>query len=239
MFGVHYFNKNGVTEHVLFSLDLSTTFPVETLLSPDFLHNTSISLDIVPALLSQTESLWAGALFASNDSIYIYGGGDSSGGSENTLASYNVTTSTWNPVAVSGGEFENDSRSFGQSVSIPASGLAFFVGGTDGVQGMLRFDESDSSRISWTNQTLSNGSRGISIPDSVAGGMVYLPVGKAGILLLLGGSNVSGLKVIPSVLLIHERLRHGPPGRCYPWQMLLSMISIPVPGQSFGIDMAS
>ncbi|KAA6410841.1 MAG: hypothetical protein FRX48_05151 [Lasallia pustulata] len=101
------------SEHVLFSLDLSSTFPVETLLSPDFLHNTSIPLDIVPSMLSQTESNWAGALFASNDSIYVYGGGDLSGAAENILASYNVTTSTWNPVTVSGGDFENNPCVFG------------------------------------------------------------------------------------------------------------------------------
>ena len=66
------------------------------------------------------------------------------------------------------------------------------------MQGMLRFDESDSSRISWTNQTLGPGSSGISVPGSVAGGMVYLPVGKGGVLLLLGGSNVSRLEVVNS-----------------------------------------
>lgn len=179
------------SEHVLFSLDLETSFPVEDLLSPDFLHNISIPSTVTPDIINQVESIWSGALFATNDTLYIYGGGDVDENPMHDLASYNITTNSWKQVSISGGDFEIGRRVLGQGVSDPISGLSFFTGGSNNVGGMLRLDASNPDDVTWTNQTKFSGSKGESVPEVLSGGLVYLPVGKAGILLLLGGSDAN------------------------------------------------
>ena len=180
-------------EHSIFTLDLATRFPVEDLLSTDFYRNTSIPLDLVPNIKDQAVARSSGALFATNDSFYIYGGGISPlfGGvnpgksTAHTLASYNASTERWGSVSPSGGNFNSDARLWGQATSDPMTGKAYFTGGANNVQGVLEFDASDYDHINWTNHTRSTG------PGVIAGGMVFLPFGKAGTLLVLGGANVS------------------------------------------------
>ena len=48
--------------------------------------------------------------------------------------------------------------------------------------GMIRFDASNPNNISWTNETLWNGSYGIQVPNLEAGNLVYLPLGDEGVL---------------------------------------------------------
>ena len=188
-------------EHSIFTLDLETRFPVEDLLSTDSYRNVSIPLDLVPNIKEQAEAHLSGALFATNDSFYIYGSGASPlfGGTSgvdpgeptaHTLASYNASTEKWGSVSPSGGDFNSDARLLGQATSDPMTGTSYFTGGANNVQGVLEFDASDYDHIIWTNHTRSTGLSGTS-PAVIAGGMVFLPFGKAGILLLLGGANVS------------------------------------------------
>ena len=184
-------------EHSIFTLDLATRFSVEDLLSTDSYRNIPIPLDLVPNIKEQAEAHMSGALFATNDSFYIYGSGASPlfGGVDpgeptaHTLASYNASTEKWGSVSPSGGSFNSDARLLGQATSDPMTGTSYFTGGANNVQGVLEFDASDYDHISWTNHTRSTGLSGTS-PGVIAGGMVFLPFGKAGILLLLGGANV-------------------------------------------------
>ena len=178
---------NGVLASILYSIDLSNSFPVETLLSPTFMQNSTVPSDIVPNLNNQTEQTYNGALFATNDTFYVYGGANPA---QNLLASYNTTAKTWSPVPVSGDNFLADARYKGQSVSDPASGLSFYAGGKGGIPGIVKFDASKPAAISWTNETVSSTGNGESPPNRYGGGMVYLPKGKAGVILSLGGSNV-------------------------------------------------
>lgn len=188
----------GATETSLFSLDLKGEFPVEDLLSADIIHNISIPQDLVPNIKDQTVAPWSGALFSTNHSLYVYGSGTSSlfGGNEpdsvtqHTLASYNSSTSRWTSVSPLGGSFNGDARLWGSSTSDSMSGTSFFTGGANNVQGMLEFDASNPNNITWKNYTEGHGLNGPS-PGVIAGGMVFLPFGQAGVLLLLGGANVS------------------------------------------------
>lgn len=190
--------NDGATENSLFSLDLKSEFPVEDLLSTDVIHNISIPQDLVPNIKDQTLAPWSGALFSTNHSLYVYGSGTSLlfGGNEpdsvtqHTLASYNSSTGRWTSVSPLGGSFNGDARLWGSSTSDPLSGSSFFTGGANNVQGMLEFNASDPNNITWTNYTEGHGLNGRS-PDVIAGGMVFLPFGQAGVLLLLGGANVS------------------------------------------------
>ena len=106
-----------------------------------------------------------------------------------TLASYNSSTQQWKPVSLSGGDFQYGFRSFGASISDPLSGLSFFAGGDD-VDGLLKVDLSDTSNPSWTNQSTQSHSAESALTPVVGAGLTYLPIGKAGILLLIGGAEV-------------------------------------------------
>lgn len=168
----------------MFSLDLSDSFPVETVLSQNFIQSITIPPNVVPNLINQSEELYNGALFATNDTFYVFGGADPT---QNLLASYNAISETWASVSVSGSDFLTNPRYQGQSVSDPFTGLSFYSGGTDNIYGMVKFDASNPAAVSWTNETSVSPGDGDPSPNRFLGGMVYLPKGKAGVLLLLGG----------------------------------------------------
>ena len=92
-------------------------------------------------------------------------------------------------MSLSGGDFQYGFRSFGASASDPMSGLSFFVGG-DNVGGLLKVDLSDTSNPSWTNQSIQLPSADSVLTPVVGASMTYLPIGKAGILLVIGGAEV-------------------------------------------------
>ncbi|KAL8905363.1 MAG: hypothetical protein Q9171_006693 [Xanthocarpia ochracea] len=68
------------------------------------------------------------------------------------------------------------------------AGTSFFTGGENNVRGMLRFDASNPERPTWINSTQGTGTNDLS-PHVIGGGMVYLPVGISGVLVLLGGAD--------------------------------------------------
>ena len=82
-------------------------------------------------------------------------------------------------------------RGEGTGVSDPVSGLSFFIGGGDNVRGLLKIDLSDPAHPSWTNQSAQLFSTGAEIPQMIGASMIYLPKGRSGVLLLMGGVNVS------------------------------------------------
>ena len=175
-----------MTALALFYLDLDTSFPVEVLLSSDFLHNVSVLATTTPDIINQTKSIWAGALLATNSSLYVYGG---VGPNTSALAAYNAATSSWEQVTISGADNGIGGGLYSQSVSDPISGLSFVTGGTSGVQGMLTFNPSNPRDLKWTPHTERNGTKTVSMPNAFGGGLVYLPVGKAGVLIMFGGSD--------------------------------------------------
>ena len=184
--------KSGFTETSVFAIDLASQFPVEDLLSRDFYRNISIPLDIVPNIEDRARSFGTGALFSTNDSFYIYGSGSSDDppqATRHTIASYNMSSNAWNAVKPSGGDFNGDARFLGQTASDPVTGMSYFTGGADNVQGMLEFNASDPGHVTWANITQGTGIHGTD-PMVMGGEMVFLPFGEAGVLLLLGDANV-------------------------------------------------
>ncbi|KAL8850066.1 MAG: hypothetical protein Q9221_004992 [Calogaya cf. arnoldii] len=184
-------------EKSLFALDLTKPFPVEDLISTDVLQNISVPLGLMPDIEDQTAASWSGALFPTNESLYIYGSGSSSlfrvtdpaSATLNTLVRYDSTEEQWSSAFVAGGDFNHDARLWGQVATDPVNGTSFFTGGANNVRGMLAFHASDPTQVSWTNCT-QVGDISDSNPHVIAGGMVFLPVGTSGALLLLGGANV-------------------------------------------------
>ncbi|KAL8855471.1 MAG: hypothetical protein Q9178_007882 [Gyalolechia marmorata] len=179
----------------LFSIDLSQPFPVEDLLSADVVTNITFPSElasVVPDIDIQAEASWSGALFPSNESFFIYGSG--SGGEDpdertkHTLARYNSAKQQWSSVDLDGDDFNGDARLRGAAASDPIGGTSFFTGGENNVRGMLRFDASNPERPTWTNSTQGTGTKDGS-PHVIGGGMVYLPVGTSGALVLLGGAD--------------------------------------------------
>ena len=212
---------SGFTETSVFALDLAHQFPVEVFLSKEFVRNISIPLDIVPNIKDQAGSPWSGALFSTNDSFYIYGSGTSPlfGGDDppqatrHTVASYNMSSNAWNSVTPSGGDFNGDARLYGQTASDPVTGMSYFTGGADNVQGMLEFNASDPGHVTWTNITQNTGIRDTS-PMAIAGGMVFLPFGQAGVLLLLGGANVREAIRVYNCLTNNNKASHFRESKC-------------------------
>lgn len=133
----------------------------------------------------------AAFLWYSNEKLYA----PNLGGDDHTLATFDIATGDWSFVSVSGHDVHlkdissdlND-RSSEMSVSIPSSGLAFSFGDWL-LPGLVKFDGSVPQSLTWTNQT-TGGSQGIQVPLVSEAEMVYVPMGKEGVLLLMGGMDV-------------------------------------------------
>lgn len=158
----------------------------------------------------------AAFLWYSDDTLYVP---DLSSPPGNALAAFNTATEDWSFLPVTGDEVrlkssdsDSDHRSSEMSASIPSSGLAFSFG--DFAQlGLVKFDGSVPRALTWQNQT-SGGSQGIQVPLVSEAEMVYVPLGKQGVLLVMGGMDVR-LEVPPSSegerreKKIHDLIRHG------------------------------
>ena len=120
----------------------------------------------------------------------MYAGADPSNydeGAKHTLASYNSSSQSWSRVTISGGDFQNRSGGFGATTSDPLSGLSFFIGG-DG--DLLKVNLSNVNNPSWIDDTSQIGPGSDVTLDIDGAGLTYLAIGKAGILLLIGGASV-------------------------------------------------
>lgn len=151
------------------------------------LKNQSIQPSQANAYNNALSGAAPGTLWHTDDTIYIFGAPNKA---TSSLAAYNVITDTWQDVEVTGGAYNFGDRTAAQSVSISESGLHFIYGGSNPYMGgMIRFDASDSTNLSWTNETLGNGSNGVEVPNLNAGALVHIPAGEQGILVSFGGSN--------------------------------------------------
>lgn len=176
----------------LYSLNLTSQFPVERTIPQSLLNNETIGPSITAAYNNAfygSNGDPTGALWHSNDTIYVFGGGFTT--ASNTLSAYHVELGVWKDVNVAGGAFNFGNRTSSQYVSTPGSDLHFIYGGTTPyMTGMIRLNASDPNNLSWTNETLGNGSFGIDVPNLESGALVYIPAGKEGMLISFGGSNV-------------------------------------------------
>ena len=126
-----------------------------------------------------------GALWYANDTLYA----SNPALAQNTLGSFNTTTNEWDYVSVSGNSVD---MMFGSSEMIASDpfGGVYFTFSPPGLPGFVTLDARTSESLSWTNHT-TGGSEGIDVPYVGLGELVYLPMGAAGVLLLIGGYDVS------------------------------------------------
>ncbi|KAK6442515.1 hypothetical protein LTR95_001255 [Oleoguttula sp. CCFEE 5521] len=172
----------------LYSVKVDDTFPIERSIPSSLVTSTDIGSAVH---VTETDPFNASVpIWSSGDTLYVFGGPSSP---TNVLPSYNVTSQTWKDVQVEGGSFNFGNHSYSQAVSTPESGLSFYSGGLAPYTGpsMIRFDASNPAKLSWTNESLGQGSYGVEVPNLVDGTIVYVPAGKAGLLVSFGGYNVS------------------------------------------------
>lgn len=177
----------------LYSLKLNGQFPIERSIPQSSLTTNSISSDIKVAYdyaknINNGDA--DGAVWAIDDTMYVFGGYFET--PTNTISAYNTTTGKWKDVSVAGGDFNFGRRTSSLTATAPEESLGFILGGDTPFMGpsMLRFNASDPEGLSWTNETLNNGSNGIDVPNLLAGAMVYIPASTEGMLIAFGGGNV-------------------------------------------------
>lgn len=99
----------------------------------------------------------------------------------------------WSSIAVSGSNVNLTSGSSEMLATIPSRGLSFSFGNSidlvSSQPGFVTFNASMAGSPNWNNQTMT-GREGIQIPFTSEAEMVYLPMGKEGVLLLIGGIEV-------------------------------------------------
>ncbi|KAL8806598.1 MAG: hypothetical protein Q9182_001245 [Xanthomendoza sp. 2 TL-2023] len=163
---------------------------------------------------------WSGALFPTNESLYIYGSGSSPvfGGAEpdsstlNTLAKYDSAQDQWPSVFVPEGDLNHDARLWGSVANDLVNGTSFFTGGANNVCGMLEFDTSDPTHVSWMNTTQhggisDNSPHGIGSMSKQSSPFLRLPFETR--LLIYGiaiGGNYFELRHVPEHVVLIERL---------------------------------
>jgi hypothetical protein len=132
-----------------------------------------------------------GAIWTVNGTIYLFGGEPPS--NMDRVPTYEAQTNEWDEFKVSGGKF-NYLRQAASYATAPEAGLGFILGGDRLLTwGMIRFNASD---LSWTNETLGNGSFGAQVPNLGGGALVYIPAGPQGMLVAFGGANVRALLLV-------------------------------------------
>ncbi|KAK0301098.1 hypothetical protein LTS00_000247 [Friedmanniomyces endolithicus] len=174
----------------LYSLHMTADLPVERYIPNSLLANLSI-----PANASWSEGTQVyspGPLWYTNDTLYGFA---ALGTIPNTLPSYNITAGTWQFAQVTGGDLSFGNNTDAQSISVPQFGLIFVMGrpSVGSASSLSRFDASDPANLTWTIETLGNGSHGIEVPNLAYGTMVYLPAGEQGVLVSFGGENDTAL----------------------------------------------
>ncbi|KAI9831029.1 MAG: hypothetical protein M1819_005267 [Sarea resinae] len=194
--------EESTSEPYLYYLDLNTTFPVETFIPNGTLNTITVPMDLTPNIRAQTANR-GGAFFTTPDSLYVFAGlDDNSSGNEGAtsddeLAVYNTTTGKWSKATVAGGNYNTANRQEGLYASQQDTGLSFFLGGDDSeyMPGMVRFDASTPQAPKWTNQTSDPATAAdldaVPVPHIQGGQMAYVPMGKAGVLIVLGGYDMS------------------------------------------------
>lgn len=186
---VTYDGQSTEPSATLYYLDLDDDYPVERNIPESSLNSIPITSNISAAYKMSQKPSQHGALWQANDTLYFLGGGYDG---TDEISSYNVSSGEWANVQVKGGNFNKGNRTSAQSVSIRESGLSFIMGGNNPyINGMLRFDASDPNNLSWTNETLNNGSYGVEVPNLNAAYMVYIPASTEGMLIAFGGGNYS------------------------------------------------
>ncbi|KAF8244622.1 hypothetical protein K440DRAFT_490519, partial [Wilcoxina mikolae CBS 423.85] len=176
-------------EQKLYWVDLTTNIFLSGLLSGDVIN----SIDAPPG------SPWqdSGAFFYDDMALYLFAGLPNTGTPVDTIWSYNTSTEKWKELAVAGGKLNFGTRRNAWFASELMRKRSFYLGGSAisiqtiarFVKGLLVIDARDPSHLTWENKTVSGGD-GEEVPSTFEGAMVYVPKGKEGVLLGMGGYDV-------------------------------------------------
>lgn len=164
----------GALEPYLYSVDLSSKLQVEQPIAQSALQKYS-----TPA--GWPSDLYGG-LWSTNDKIFV------TANSSSNIASFDTKTNTWHSVTVAGSTVNLNAGVSVQSVSAPSSSLGFAFGWA-GAPGLVTFNASNPDIPSWSNDT-GGTSPTTQVPNVLESEMVYLPMGKAGVVLMFGGYTV-------------------------------------------------
>ncbi|KAL2831845.1 hypothetical protein BJY01DRAFT_226384 [Aspergillus pseudoustus] len=177
----------------LYHLELDAQFPVEQSIPASALGRQPIHENETLAYNMAFTSTGVNrnrAIWTINGTVYVFGGDYRT--PITRIAAYDTAVGRWEEVEVAGGAFNIGQRQNPLYASAPEAGFGFMLGGYDPmVSGMIRFDASNPDNLSWTNETLENGSSGIEVPNLYSGAMVYIPAGRQGMLIAFGGGNFS------------------------------------------------
>lgn len=106
------------------------------------------------------------------------------------MATYDSGADDWFASTVAGGAFGFSDRLNLLYASVPQFGKSFALGGNSGIiQGFLYFDSSVPDSLTWTNVT--QDATGNDVPSNIGGAMIHVPMGRSGILLVIGGAESS------------------------------------------------
>ncbi|KAL8918436.1 MAG: hypothetical protein Q9208_007341 [Pyrenodesmia sp. 3 TL-2023] len=177
-------------ESKLFWLNLNETFPVDTFIAKSTLGSVDAPPDVTANFDEQLESL-GGAFFYDNTTIYLFSGmGEDSTTVIDEVATYDIEAEDWLSSTVQGGSFAFGDRQNLLYASVPQFGTSFALGGNYPiVKGLLRFNSTIQDSLRWTNIT--EDSNGGAVPSNIGGAMVHVPMGKLGVLLVIGGADSS------------------------------------------------
>lgn len=101
---------------------------------------------------------------------------------------------------VTGGNFNFDNRTSSQYISVPDLRLGFIYSRTDYMGGIIQLNTSNPDHLSWTNETLGNGSQGIEMPNLDSDAIIYIPVEDEGILITFRGGNICDYSISQNLL---------------------------------------
>ncbi len=168
----------GPEEPQLYSIPLNNSFPVDGPIPPNSYYQVS------------SPQQWGaqGAFFQNADENLLYsfaGFSNDKQSPTNVLNTYNITSSEWSKVSVSGGDFNYHTRgSTSHATSKGSDGaLGFVSGGWNDLGGMVRFDATDPANPKWRNETDNTP------PLTLEGRMEFIRLGPKGSLINLGGYN--------------------------------------------------
>ena len=163
--------------HAAFSIDLNNRFPVESQLTSAFVQNSTISMGQSTA-----------AFFNTNDSLLVY---QSATNTTQTLSSLDLSNPRWTSVPLIGNGLSFQPEFQPLCLTDPVSGLGYYLEDNNKYSNLLRLNLSDPEKPSSTNESVRISPGDDKVPSISGAAMQYLPVGKAGILILIGGWNVS------------------------------------------------
>ena len=159
---------------------MNTSFPVGSIVSQKLLL-------AVPFQGSGWDN--SGAFFIDADLTTLYSFaafGNVASSVLNIIDAFNSTTGNWTNVTVGGGVVNSLSEGTSATTASSGLGLNFITGGYNNplasstAAGMIRFDASISSALTWRNET-------DGVPGLARGTMQYVRSGSKGVLLAVGG----------------------------------------------------